>query len=286
MGCCPSSAVNDVSMSVISSDVAPEKTDQVDINEIKNFKIFISYCWSDTKIAHKLNEDLKNLKSILKINLDKQPINIESIIPDCDLFIACLSESYMNSSRCQREAFMATNFNIPIFILSVNEKFKLDKNKASIIFGKQIEKFSNKKIFSYCLSRNEIIKKIKYLRNHVIENRRRPYNKIFEQKKAYEPDNAHKYFSNVIERNWRLTTSIGKNNLWRDYVGFSGPDRTEKEMEERKRLDNDLSIKKKKRIKLSKYFNDRYKNCALDTFCVFAERMLKNNQEFEYFCKN
>ena len=212
MGCCSSCTGKDGS-NLIYPDVVSENTDLIDKNEVKNFKIFISYCWSDEKIAHQLNKDLKKLKSSLEINLEKQSLNIERIIPYCDLFIACLSESYMESFDCQREAFMAANFHVPIFLLSINEKFKLDKNKASIIFGNQIEKLSINKILSYSLSKNELIKEIEKLRNHLIKNRQTPFDKLLTQKKTDKVDDVHIYFAKLIERDWRLITSNSESNL-------------------------------------------------------------------------
>lgn len=110
------------------------------------------------------------------------------------------------------------------------------------------------------------------------------YDKLIAENKKNTPDKTHEYFAKLIERNFRFNTKLGKNNIWRSYVGFP-EERTEDEMKRRNKLDNDLNIKKNRRIRLSKYFNDRYNNCPEDTFCKFANQLMKNKQEFENFCE-
>lgn len=108
------------------------------------------------------------------------------------------------------------------------------------------------------------------------------YDKLIAEQQKNTPDKTHEYFAKLIERNFRLNTTLGDNYIWRSYVGFP-EDRTEEEMELRKKLDNNLNIKQKRRVNLSKYFNERYKNCPEDTFCKFAKQLFKNKQEFEAF---
>ncbi|RNA00600.1 hypothetical protein BpHYR1_000089 [Brachionus plicatilis] len=111
------------------------------------------------------------------------------------------------------------------------------------------------------------------------------YDRILAEKKTDKPDYAHEYFAKLIERNYSFNTVLSNNKLWRSLVGFAGPERTEEDMERRRKLDSDLSMRKKRRLELCKFFNDRYKNCPSDAFCKFAQLMLKNKQEFETICE-
>ncbi|CAF0839072.1 unnamed protein product [Brachionus calyciflorus] len=96
-------------------------------------------------------------------------------------------------------------------------------------------------------------------------------------------------FMKSIERLSRFETNIPKGHVvWKtiDNLDFnSQPPRSEKEIMRRKLLDSDLRIKKLLRINISKYFNDKYHDCEQDQFCLFAEKMLNNIQDFEDFYK-
>ena len=103
------------------------------------------------------------------------------------------------------------------------------------------------------------------------------------KKHENKPDLTHDYFAKLIERNYFFPTGLAKGtSAWSCILGFIGSElKSEKEIKRRKKLDEDLSIHKKTRQRLSMHFV-----AEPDTFCKFAERMRQNAVEFEAFCMN
>jgi hypothetical protein len=107
-----------------------------------------------------------------------------------------------------------------------------------------------------------------------------PLNKQVKNKETKEDPN-HIYFAKLIERPYSFNTGLAKGvTAWQTINSFIGPElKSEKEMQLRKKLDTDLSIRKKRRKQLAKHFE-----AEPDTFNRFAERMRQNIVDFENFC--
>ena len=102
----------------------------------------------------------------------------------------------------------------------------------------------------------------------------------FEMKRADIQNAANVYFMKLIERHWSFKTGIPKGHtVWITINGFIGVAcKSDDEIEQRKKLDTDLSLKKKRREELSAHFG-----APQDCFCKFAERMKQNIIDFENF---
>ncbi len=114
-----------------------QKSKEKKIN-YENFRILLSYCWSDREASHALAD--KFIKEKFKIWIDRDRTSSEDLfiaMDNSDLAVLLISKSYFNCSDCQKEAKYAFDRNMNILIVNLNQGFVPDKWIAQVIGGKK-----------------------------------------------------------------------------------------------------------------------------------------------------
>ena len=187
----------------------------------------------------------------------------------CSLFPPFTPTSDLNDALFDFHFYDPLQKKFSFFNVKSANKDDLSENETDISFQKESSK--NKKIIM-----TEKKSKINLcILSSNIDN-------ILASKKNDIPDQNHIFYMELIKRCYSFNTQL-TGSAWAmiENKNFNSyPPLSEEDMKKRKLLDLDLNIMKDRRIKLSNYFN-----CPSDTFCKFAELMLKNKVEFEQFSK-
>lgn len=135
----------------------------------KHFNIMISYCWDDKALCHRIADRLMDDKFTVWIDRDEMSGDVysamASAIDSSDCILLCISESYFNSSNCQKEARYASDKRKTIIPIKVESKYKTEGWLSFIIAGKlyfRISQSENEFNMAYEKITQEIVKQGKY----------------------------------------------------------------------------------------------------------------------------
>ncbi|CAF1361093.1 unnamed protein product [Adineta steineri] len=266
----------------------------IDLNSSRicdHYHMMISYSLSDRFLCHQLSTCL--IKDGFHVWFESNPIEnkfnrlIHKVIDNSDWIIVCVSDTYSQAYRCQKEARYASDMKKNILMVKVTDGYRMNDWLSFIKPGKiQFQLSKNKITFktTYQKIRQELqrITKLHYsysYRSLVASNTEST--SLTTQK--YRLQSSEILFYKLIERPWCFNTAIAEGSYaWTTIDSFIGlAIRTDEEMKRRYELDFDLSLMIKRRQQLSSYFNAD----SLDYFCIFAQRMRQNIIDWQKFCE-
>ncbi|CAF1342022.1 unnamed protein product [Adineta steineri] len=216
-----------------------------------------------------------------------QQILKELVIDNSDCIILCVSDSYSQTYRCQKEARYASDMKKNIIMVKVTDGYRMNDWLSFIKPGKiQFQLSKNKINFktTYQKIRQElerITKLHSFYSYRALEASSTESTSPTTQK--YRLQSSEILFYKLIDRPWCFNTAIAEGSYaWTTIDSFIGlAIRTDEEMKRRYELDFDLSLMIKRRQQLSSYFNAD----SLDYFCKFAQRMKQNIIDWQKFCE-
>lgn len=129
-------------MKILNETLGYKIYKEMEIGNMENKEVFLSYCWSDDDIANSIYDYLKNILDV-EIHRDKIDIGAwESIkeymqsIPQMDYVILLISDSYLKSANCMYEVLEVLrdrNFRNKIFPAVINTSIYNPVTRASYV---------------------------------------------------------------------------------------------------------------------------------------------------------
>ncbi|CAF4300799.1 unnamed protein product, partial [Adineta steineri] len=190
--------------------------------------------------------------------------HIHKVIDNSDWIIVCVSDTYSQAYRCQKEARYASDMKKNIIMVKVTDGYRMNDWLSFIKPGK----------IQYNLSKNKINFKTTYQKIR---------QELKHQTQKYRLQSSEILFYKLIDRPWCFNTAMTEGSYaWTTIDSFIVlAIRTDEEIKRRYELDSDLSLMTKRRQQLSSYFNAN----SLDYFCIFAQRMRQNIIDWQKFCE-